>query len=95
MGKTDDNYYKKINTDFRMKRKIKIIRIHGTVGAYENGKLLGWTYSNTDTTVLNELNIDPLTVDIEYQEYGLPEDMDQSFPQTDLLFDFLQGYKLL
>jgi hypothetical protein len=76
-------------------RNINIYRINGFVAAYEKGKCLGYTYGLTDTMILDSLGIDPKTVDYTYKEYQLPEDMDQSFPQNEVMFDFLKQYRVL
>lgn len=76
-------------------RKINIYRINGFVAAYEHGKCLGYVYGLTDTMILDVLKIDTETVDWAYKEYALPEEMDQSFPQNEVMFDFMKQYRVL
>lgn len=83
---------KKFNTKTR---NINLYRINGFVGAYENGKCLGYVDGLTDTMILDALKIDTDTVEWTYKEYSLPEEMDQSFPQNEVMFDFLKQYRVL
>lgn len=76
-------------------RRINIYRINGFVAAYENGKCLGYTYGLTDTMILDSLKIDTSKVEWTYKEYALPEDMDQSFPENEVMFDFLKQYRVI
>lgn len=69
-------------------RKINIVRIHNNVGAYENGKLLGYCYGLTDTMILDALDIKFEECEIKYSEFFPSEEMDNSFPKLEKDINF-------
>lgn len=69
-------------------RKINIVRIHNNVGAYENGKLLGYTYGLTNTMILDVLGINFEECEIKYREFFPSEDVDNSYPKLEKDINF-------